>query len=50
MEGKLLHRIFIGVGFPVVIPPPPLDGQFLAQENNALVLTENNKHIALENN
>lgn len=46
---KLLHRIFIGVEIPPVIVPP-LSGDLLAREDNQLLMTENNKFIALENN
>lgn len=49
MDGKLLHRIFIGVEKPIVIPDPE-DGIFLAQEDGTLLLTENNKYLAPENN
>lgn len=49
MEGKLLHRIFIGVEIPVVTDPP-LNGDFLAREDEQLLMAENSNYIALENN
>lgn len=49
MEGKLLHRIFIGVEPLVVIPPPPDPGVYFAQENGDVFISENNKYFKPEN-
>lgn len=47
---RLLHRIFIGVEIPVIILPPPPEGDFLLLENSEYLLKENNEYILLENN
>ncbi len=49
MEGKLLHRIFIGVEKLIPIPDPPDPGVYFAQEDGTLITTENNKYIEPEN-
>lgn len=50
MEGKLIHRIFIGVEAPEVLPDTPTEGFFLCQENGTFLITEDNKYLAIENN
>ena len=48
-EPRLLHRIFIGVETPIVIPDP-MDGYFFVQEDGTFFITENNKYLTPENN